>query len=247
LPDPGRRATFMPRSRLHPSGKSAVSPSTRVNKIIAAAVLVAGCASAAGAQGSRVHPPPAAGELIRVTPESGASFTGRLAALGGDTLVLNPSDRDSAVMAVVSRERVEVHRSHRERWSGLGALAGIAAGLVASQLQPGGSGDEEPKKTRVAVVGGAAGGVVGGFFGFVLAPHQWQLLRAGDRRGTPPVAAPPTLPPPLVPRSTAMATVEPPTPAPAGSAAAPAAVPPPVPAPAPPTSTPPPAPPPARH
>lgn len=180
-----------------------------LNKIITAAVLLAAVASTAGAQGSRVRPTPAAGELIRVTPDSGGAFTGRLAALGGDTLVLDPSDRGSAMMAVASRERVEVHRSHRELWSGLGALAGIAAGFVASQLQSSGP-DAATKKTTVAVVGGAAGGVLGGFFGFMVAPHQWQRLRPTARRGPAPVvAASVTLTPPPPADIAPAATVEP--------------------------------------
>ncbi|HEU4560224.1 MAG TPA: hypothetical protein VFS20_20410 [Longimicrobium sp.] len=179
-----------------------------MNKIITAAVLLAASASTAGAQGSRVRPTPAAGELIRVTPDSGGAFTGRLAALGGDTLVLDPSDRGSAVMAVASRERVEVHRSHRELWSGLGALAGIATGFVASQLQSGGP-DAGRKKTTIAVVGGAAGGMLGGFFGFVVAPHQWQRLRSTARRGPAPVvAASATLPPPPPADIAPAATIE---------------------------------------
>lgn len=183
-------------------------------KIITAAVLLAASASTAGAQGSRVYPTPTAGELIRVTPDSGTPFTGRLAAMGGDTLVLDPSDRDSAVMAVASRERVEVHRSHRELWSGLGALAGIAAGLVASQLQSGDSHNAGTKKASVAVVGGAAGGVVGGFFGFMVAPHRWQRLHARARRGSALLAATPaTIPPPQPVDAAPAVTAEPPPPA----------------------------------
>jgi len=166
-----------------------------LKKTVASAVLLASCASAARAQGVRVRPAPASGELIRVTAGSGAPVTGRLTAMNGDTVLLMPAGADSALTAVASRDLVEVRRSHREAWSGRGALAGVALGVVASLFQSRGSPSEGNTKSKeVAVVGGAAGAVIGGFMGFVLAPHQWQALHVVTPRGTSPIPPPPPAP-----------------------------------------------------
>jgi hypothetical protein len=110
---------------------------------------------------------------------------------------------------------VEVRRSHREAWSGRGALAGVALGVVASLFQSGGSrADGNTKSAEVAVVGGAAGAVVGGFLGFVLAPHRWQPLRAVSQSPTRSIP----LPPPASADTSAAIT---PVPPPADSSAAP--------------------------
>lgn len=165
-----------------------------------------------------MRPVPAGGEWVRVTRESGAEATGRLSAMGGDTLLLTAPGGDSTVMAVVSRERVEVRRSHREAWSGRGALAGVALGVVASLFQSRGSpASGNTKSAEVAVVGGAAGAVAGGFLGFVLAPHRWQPLRAVPAS---PTRSIPLQPPPPVDTSAASA----PDAAPADTSAPPAAV-----------------------
>jgi len=189
--------------------------------ILATAALLASCVSAARAQGASVHPSPAAGELIRVTPGSGAPFTGRLTALGGDTLLVAAPGGGADLMAVASRERVEVRRSHREAWSARGALAGIGVGLVAAMFQARGSkASGNTRRAEVAAVGGAAGGVLGGFMGFTLAPHQWQTLRvSGPRLARRPHVPPP--PPAVAPLSAA--TVAPPPPA--DTSAAPVSVP----------------------
>lgn len=129
--------------------------------------------------------------MIRVTADSAAPFTGRLAFLGGDTVVVMASPGDSAVYAVVSRDRVEVRRSRRELWSGLGALAGLSAGVLASQLRSAESSDASVDRATTGVVGGAAAALVGGFLGFVVAPHRWQQLRATERRAVRTVALPP--------------------------------------------------------
>ncbi|HET7232433.1 MAG TPA: hypothetical protein VFJ16_20665 [Longimicrobium sp.] len=178
-----------------------------MKRTAAIAVLLVSCAAPVRAQGLRVQPSPAAGEMIRVTPESGAPLTGRLASLGGDTLLLMPASGDSAVMAVVSRQRVEVRRSRRELWSGLGALAGLSAGAVAGQFQSGENGGL--KKTKTSVVAGAGAAVVGGILGFVVAPRRWQPLHAVDRATGRPVPPPPTLEP-AAPVATDSASAPPP-------------------------------------
>ena len=185
---------------------------------------------------------PATGELIRVTPGAGAPFTGRLAALGGDTLILEAGGGDAPVLAVVSRDVVEVRRSHREAWSGRGALAGVALGVIASLFQSSGSAASgNTNKAEVAVVGGAAGAVIGGGLGFALAPRRWQPLRAVAPR--PPRSLPQPAPadpqPPGRLPSPADTTASPPPPPPDASAAPPPAPPfAPLPAPAPPPAPP---------
>lgn len=198
-------------------------------RTIAISALLVCSAAGVRAQGRGVHPSPTAGELIRVTAGSAAPFTGRLAFLGGDTVVVRPSGDDSAVYAVVSRDRVEVRRSRRELWSGLGALAGLSAGVLASQLRSGESGGAGVERATTGVVGGAAAALVGGFLGFVIAPHRWQTLHAVERRGARTVLRPP--PPPM--------TVEAAAPLPADPSVSPAA-------PAAPAEQPTPAPPPSR-
>ena len=152
-------------------------PLKKIAVVIAA--LAVSSATAARAQVPRVYPTPAEGELIRVTPGGGGeAYTGRLANLGGDTLLLRGTGRDTAMMmAIASRDQVEVSRRRREQWSGVGALAGVVAGIIASQLQSA-DGNAGLKRTQTAVVGGAAGAVIGGFTGFLLAPRRWQPLRA---------------------------------------------------------------------
>lgn len=140
------------------------------------------CASAAAGQGPRVRPVPAAGEMVRVTPPSGEPYIGRVAALGGDTLVLTG---DSAVRVVTSEQRVEILRRHRERWSALGALAGIALGVGAKLVS---SGSDTPHAVGSTVVTGAAGAFVGGLLGFSVAPQRWQPLRSVPP-APPPLAA----------------------------------------------------------
>ena len=130
------------------------------------------CASAARAQGPSVRPMPITGELIRVTPATGDPFTGRLAALGGDTLMLAG---DPGVRVVASQQRVEILRSRRERWSVIGALAGIAAGVSVNFAR---GSSTTPHGLSEGVVSGAAGALVGGLIGFSVAPHRWQPLRS---------------------------------------------------------------------
>jgi len=167
-----------------------------LQRTAAIAALLVCSAATLRAQGLRVLPAPAAGEMIRVTAaDSAAPVTGRLAFAGGDTVVVMPSGGDSAVFAVVSRDRVEVRRSRRELWSGLGALAGLSAGVLASQLQSGESGNAGVDRATTGVVGGAAAALVGGFLGFVIAPHRWQQLRATAPRVLRTVALPPPSPP----------------------------------------------------
>jgi hypothetical protein len=154
-------------------------------KTIATAAALLACA-AAPARAQAVRPAPATGDEIRVSPAAGAPFTGRLIAFGSDVVLLRPDGGGDEVRVSVSAQPVEVRRRPRERWSGFGAVIGTAAG-VASALafnhSPG-----SPHRTDVAIVGGAAGGVVGGLFGFTVAPRRWQRLRVA------PAAAP--LPPP---------------------------------------------------
>lgn len=140
------------------------------------------CASAAAGQGPRVRPIPATGEMVRVTPASGEPYTGRVAALGGDTLMLAG---DSAVRVVASEQRVEILRRHRERWSAIGALAGIALGVGAKMVS---SGSDSPHEIGSTVVTGAAGALVGGLLGFSVAPRRWQPLRSVPP-APPPLAA----------------------------------------------------------
>jgi hypothetical protein len=71
-------------------------------------------------------------------------------------------------------------------------------------------------RATTGVVGGAAAALVGGFLGFVIAPHRWQTLRAVERRGTRTVILPPP-PPPM--------TVEAAAPLPADTSVLPAPVP----------------------
>jgi hypothetical protein len=223
-----------------------------VKSLISFAVSVAlACgATAAGAQES-VHPMPAVGERILVSPADAEPFTGTLTALGGDTMTL-AREGDSAVAVSLSQQPVAVLRRHREAWSGLGALAGLAAGLAISQLGSGSS--QGVQKASHAVVGGAAGAITGGLLGFVVAPRRWQRLTVVAPRHLPPppqpadTAAPATATPP--PRDTAASPTSAPQTPTEPPAQPPVAPPPPTPAPqsAPPTPPsspqPPPAPPP---
>lgn len=162
------------------------SRASSLKTTFAAVLALTLCASAARAQGPTVRPLPAAGEMIRVTPASGEPFTGRLAALGGDTLVLAGLDGGPGVRVVASQQRVEIQRRHRERWSALGAVAGIAAGVAVKAIAWGSDGS--PHAVAESVVSGAAGALVGGVVGFSVAPRRWQPLRA---------TAPAALPPPV--------------------------------------------------
>jgi hypothetical protein len=136
------------------------------------AAALALCASAAHAQVLSVRPLPATGELIRVTPASGEPFTGRVAALGGDTLMLAG---DPGVRVVASQQRVEILRSRRERWSVIGAFVGLAAGVAVNAAR---GSSTTPHGLSQGVVSGAGGAVLGGVVGFAVAPHRWQPLRA---------------------------------------------------------------------
>ncbi|HEX8246306.1 MAG TPA: hypothetical protein VF541_22575 [Longimicrobium sp.] len=157
-------------------------------KFITPVLLLACSATAAGAQGVTVRPVPAVGEQIRATPATGDPVIGSLAALGGDSLLLTRPG-DTAVTVRASEQRVEVLRRPREAWSGIGALAGLAVGLFASQLAGGsplpGEGVDDASH---AVVGGAAGAIVGGLIGFVVAPRRWQRLTVVGRRTLAPPA-----------------------------------------------------------
>lgn len=139
---------------------------------LSAALALLLCAPAAHGQGPTVRPMPATGEMIRVTPASGEPFTGRLAALGGDTLMLAG---DPGVRVVASQQRVEIFRSRRERWSAFGALVGIVAGVAVNSAR---GSSTSPRGLSEGVVSGAAGALVGGLVGFGVAPHRWQPLRA---------------------------------------------------------------------
>ncbi|HSU15176.1 hypothetical protein [Longimicrobium sp.] len=153
----------------------------------AVAVLLACGATAARAQGAPVRPMPAVGELIRVSPAGGEAFTGSLAALGRDTLLLTRPG-DTAVMVSLRAQPVDVLRRRRETWSGLGALAGAAAGVLVSQLGRSTGPDASPRNASHAVLGGAAGAVAGGLTGFFVAPRRWQRLTVLGPRMLPPPA-----------------------------------------------------------
>ena len=146
---------------------------------LATVLALALCSSAAAGQGPSVRPIPASGEMVRVTPASGEPFTGRVAALGGDTLVLAG---DPGVRVVASEQRVEILRRHRERWSAIGAVTGIVLGVGAKLIS---SGSDTPHAVGTTVVTGAAGAFVGGLLGFSVAPQRWQPLHS----------VPPPLPP----------------------------------------------------
>jgi hypothetical protein len=130
----------------------------------AVAALATCCALPLSAQ-VRVRPLPAAGELIRVTPSGEPAWTGTVAALGGDSLFLR-TDTDAARLVLLSAQPLDIRRSRREHWSGLGALAGAGAGLAASSL----AGDR-------SVLSTAGGAVIGGLLGFSVAPRRWRPLR----------------------------------------------------------------------
>ena len=146
---------------------------------IALAIVLS--APAARAQG--VRPMPATGELIRVTPATGEPFTGRLAALGGDTLMLAG---DPGVRVVASQQRVEVLRSRRERWSAFGALLGAALGVGVNTAR---GSSTSPHGLSQGVVSGAGGALAGGLLGFTVAPRRWQPLRSAMRLPAPSVAS----------------------------------------------------------
>jgi hypothetical protein len=152
------------------------------------AVLLACSATAARAQSAPVRPMPAVGELIRVSPADGQAFTGSLAALGGDTMMLKRAG--DSVMVQLSAQPLDVRRRHRETWSGLGALTGLAAGLLASRVERSSGRDGGVRNASHAVVGGAAGAIVGGLTGFFVAPERWQRLTLlAPRRLPPPITA----------------------------------------------------------
>jgi hypothetical protein len=179
-----------------------------VKSKFASAVLLACCATAARGQGGPVRPLPAVGELIRVSPAGGQAFTGNLAALGRETLMLTRPG-DTAVMVSLSAQPLHVLRRPREKWSGLGALSGAAAGLLAAQLNRSSGVDTGARNASHAVLGSAAGAIVGGITGFLVAPPRWQRLTLRWPRTLPPPqqAAPaaeadpaPPLSPPAPPR-----------------------------------------------
>jgi hypothetical protein len=156
-----------------------------VKPFLAAALFASCCAAPLAAQSRTLRPSPSAGEVIRVTPGEGEPYTGTLSSLGGDIMVLERA-AGGPVWVTISQQPLEVRRRNREHWSGLGALAGGGAAIVASLLN-GGSGSTH--RTAQTVVGAAGGVLVGGLLGFSVAPQRWQRLRF-----TPPavaVAAPP--------------------------------------------------------
>ena len=163
-----------------------------VKTTLLAAALLACSALPARAQYT-IRPMPRTGETVRVSPGGEEPYTGRLVALGGDTVLLSVPG-DSTRTGIASGQTVEVLRRRREAWSGYGALAGMALGVVTAHLVNGGTGGS-PHRVDQTVVAAAAGGVLGGFIGFSVAPARWQRLRAEPR----PAAAPVVLPPPPAP------------------------------------------------
>lgn len=160
------------------------APAPAVRTAFATLLALTLCTSAARGQGASVRPMPATGELVRVTPASGEPFTGRVAALGGDTLMLAGTP---GIFVVASRERLEILRRHRESWSAFGALAGLLAGVgvrIATSHSR-----SSPHALADGVVSGAAGALVGGVIGFSVAPQRWQPLHS-TIRALPPPAAP---------------------------------------------------------
>jgi len=179
-----------------------------VKSKFASAVLLACCATAARGQGGPVRPLPAVGELIRVSPAGGEAFTGSLAALGRDAMLLDRPG-DTAVMVSLSAQPLHVLRRPREKWSGLGALSGAAAGVLLALLARSSGPDVQARNTSHAVLGAAAGALAGGLTGFLVAPPRWQRLT---------VRWPRTLPPPQQAAASAAesdpAPASPPAPAP---------------------------------
>jgi hypothetical protein len=138
------------------------------------AAALALCLAGPLAAQTRVRPMPATGELIRVSPAGETPWTGTVAALGGDSLILR-TDGDGARLVLLSAQPVEIHRSRREHWSGLGALLGGVAGLGLSAMSGGSTGSAHGADRLI--VSAAGGAVFGGVLGFGVAPRRWRLLR----------------------------------------------------------------------
>ncbi len=130
-----------------------------------------------------------AGTRLRVTDEDGTRRSGRFWYLRSDTLWLISGEDERSAVPLTGRERIEMTRGHRrERWSTGGALAGVALGLLASQL----NGSEEgpsgsARNTSEAVYAAAGGAMIGGLLGWFVAPQRWHPVE---------VPPPATLPPP---------------------------------------------------
>lgn len=136
-------------------------------------LLLAPAALAAQTDNSRLLRPDAR-VRVRLLPEPADWTVGRVATIGGDTLVL----RDAAVAAIPlsTVERLEVSRGRaRMKWTLLGMGAGMVAGIVYSRAV------NEDDPADIGGVQGAADGVantilgmlMGGGAGYILAPERW--------------------------------------------------------------------------
>lgn len=134
------------------------------------------CAPALSAQGegaAAVQP----GARVRVTGADGVRTTGRAVAMGGERVGVLLAGADT-VVALAPDQTVEVGRGRDRRlWTGVGAFAGAAAGLLVTHAQgrePGDAGRLQQMADGLRNV--TIGIVVGVPLGFVLAPERWRRV-----------------------------------------------------------------------
>lgn len=136
------------------------------------------------------------GTSLRVTDQDGAARLGRFWYLRADTLWLRTPEDEAAAVPLTGRERIEIDRGRRrELWSAGGALAGMALGVLGSQLNGSdGGANGSAHNASEAVLAAVGGAVLGGLTGWFVAPQRW------ERVDPPPPAL---LPPPPAPTAAA--------------------------------------------
>lgn len=145
-------------------------------------LVIAGSLCIAVPSAAQTKMPVAVDQRVRIWTDAADAVTGRVTAVGQDTVQVAADGREATTVAVSTIRRVEVSRGRTSRGAGFkkgairGALILAAIGAVSGALQHEQVGEDGATVTEAALLGIWSGGLFGGLIGGAIG-----AARSGDR------------------------------------------------------------------